>query len=151
MSDPIQDRRSQSLTRSVWRECFAQVQGLLYRDGYTKWLALKGFPVIKKKMLDPIQEAEVWSKVILLGVVYSCWFPISLGSFESDVLCVETTLGKILTLDNLGKGKVLVVYWCCMCKRNEESIDLLLHCKVARELWALNFHFVSVEWSCLKG
>jgi hypothetical protein len=43
---------------------------------------------------------------------------------------------KILTLDNLRKRGVLVVQWCCMCKRGGKFIDhLLLHCEVVRELW----------------
>jgi hypothetical protein len=42
------------------------------------------------------------------------------------------TLGKTLTLDNLRKRNVIVVDWCCMCKRSRESIDnLLLHCEVS--------------------
>jgi hypothetical protein len=33
--------------------------------------------------------------------------------------------GKILTLDNMRKRRVLVVEWCCMCKRGGKSIDHL--------------------------
>jgi hypothetical protein len=43
-----------------------------------------------------------------------------------------TAHGKILTLDNLRKRRVIVVEWCYMCRRSGEPIDhLLLHCKVA--------------------
>jgi hypothetical protein len=40
-----------------------------------------------------------------------------------------------------------------MCKRSGESIDhlLLLHCEVARDLWASIFRLFGVEWSCLEG
>jgi hypothetical protein len=56
-------------------------------------------------------------------------------------------LGKILTVDNLRKRGVLVVGWCCMCKRNGESVDhLLLHCDVARELWSAIFSLFGVTW-----
>jgi hypothetical protein len=56
-------------------------------------------------------------------------------------------LGKILTVDNLRKRGVLVVGWCCMCKRSGESIDhLLLHCDVARDLWSAIFSLFSVTW-----
>jgi hypothetical protein len=38
------------------------------------------------------------------------------------------TLGKILMLDNLKKRNVVVVGWCCMCKKSGESLDhLLIH------------------------
>jgi hypothetical protein len=48
----------------------------------------------------------------------------------------STALGKILTLDNLRKSNLIVVDWCCMCKKSRKTIDhLLLHCKVAKALW----------------
>jgi hypothetical protein len=34
-----------------------------------------------------------------------------------------------------------------MCKKSSESIDhLLLHCEVARDLWATVFHLFGIEW-----
>ena len=43
-------------------------------------------------------------------------------------------LGKVLTMDNLRKTRLIVLDWCCMCKRDGESIDhLLLHCPMAQE------------------
>ena len=44
--------------------------------------------------------------------------------------------GQIFTLDNLMfRGRILVNR-CCMCHRNEETVDhLLLHCPVAHSLW----------------
>ena len=42
-------------------------------------------------------------------------------------------LGNILTTDNLWKCRVVALDWCCMCKKDGESIDhLLLLCHVAR-------------------
>jgi hypothetical protein len=56
-------------------------------------------------------------------------------------------LEKILTLDNLMKRKLIVVDWCCMCKRSGESIDHhLLRCEVAREFWRVIFRLFIVEW-----
>jgi hypothetical protein len=55
-------------------------------------------------------------------------------------------LGKILILDNLRKQNVIVVDLCCMCKKSGKSIDyILLHCKVARDLWSLLFHFFGFD------
>jgi hypothetical protein len=57
-----------------------------------------------------------------------------------------TTLGKILTLDNLRKRNAIVVNLCCMCKKSREFIDhLLLHCEVARELWSSLFNLFGVD------
>jgi hypothetical protein len=55
-------------------------------------------------------------------------------------------LGKILTHDNLRKRNVVVIDWCCMCKKSGETIDhLLLHCEVARDLWSYIFTLFGVE------
>jgi hypothetical protein len=60
---------------------------------------------------------------------------------------VWTTLGKIVTLDNLIKGNIVVFEWCCMCKRSGESIDhLLIHCEVAIELRSSILNLICVEW-----
>ena len=56
-------------------------------------------------------------------------------------------LGKILTIDNLKKSGPILVDWCYLCKESGESSDhLLLHCKVARELWDLVFVLFGVQW-----
>ena len=57
------------------------------------------------------------------------------------------SLGKILTLDNLRKRGLIVMDWCCMCKRSGESINhLLLHCEVARTLRSVLFTLFGVKW-----
>jgi hypothetical protein len=49
----------------------------------------------------------------------------------------SAALGKILTHDNLRKRNVIVIEWCCLCKKSGESVDhLLLHCEVAQDLWS---------------
>jgi hypothetical protein len=56
----------------------------------------------------------------------------------------SAALGKILTLDNLRKQRVIVIDKCCMCKRDVESVDyFLLHCDVASALGCLGL--------CLDG
>jgi hypothetical protein len=62
---------------------------------------------------------SVWWTKVPLSVAFFAWL---------------TTLRKILTIDNLKKHDI-VVDRCCMCKRNKESIDHLLHCKVVGALW----------------
>jgi hypothetical protein len=59
----------------------------------------------------------------------------------------STALGKILTHDNLRKMNVIVIEWCCLCKKSGESIDhLLLHCDIARDLWSYILIVFGVQW-----
>jgi hypothetical protein len=59
----------------------------------------------------------------------------------------SAALGKSFTHDNLRKRNVIIIEWCCMCKKNGESIDhLLLHCKVAHDLWSYILILFGVEW-----
>jgi hypothetical protein len=59
----------------------------------------------------------------------------------------SAAFGKILTHDNLHKKNVVVIEWCCMCKKNGESIDhLLLHCEVAHDLWSYVLALFGIEW-----
>jgi hypothetical protein len=57
------------------------------------------------------------------------------------------SLGKILTIDNLRKGHIIVVNWCCMYKKSRESVDhLLLYCEIASALWNAIFNSVELAW-----
>jgi exonuclease III len=59
----------------------------------------------------------------------------------------NAALGKMLTHDNLRKRNIVVVEWCCLCKKNGESVDhLLLHCEVATYLWHSVFTLIGMEW-----
>ena len=60
-------------------------------------------------------------------------------------------LEKILTLDNLRKRHVIMVDWCHMCKKSEESIDHLLHCEVVGELCCSLFNCLVLFELCLEG
>ena len=45
--------------------------------------------------------------------------------------------GEILTIDILVKKKLRLVNLCCLCQCDEETVDhLLLHCKLAHEMWS---------------
>jgi len=56
-----------------------------------------------------------------------------------------------LTHDNLHSHHIMVVEWCCMWKKNKESIDhLLLHCDVARDIWSFFYSLFGVKWVMLR-
>jgi len=56
-------------------------------------------------------------------------------------------LGNIVIHNNLRKRHVVVVEWCCMCRKSRESIDyLMLHYEVAKELWSYLLTLFGVEW-----
>ena len=62
------------------------------------------------------------------------------------------SLGKILSIDNLQKRGIIVLDWCCMCKRCGEFADhLLLHCPIAYELWTIVFYLFGLQWVMPKG
>lgn len=55
-------------------------------------------------------------------------------------------MGKILIIDNLWHHKMVVVGWCYMCKKAEETADhLLAHCEHAREPWSLLFCYLDLN------
>jgi hypothetical protein len=59
----------------------------------------------------------------------------------------NAALGKILIHNNLQKRSIVVVEWCCMCKKNGEFVDhLLIHCEVATRLWHYMFTVFGMEW-----
>ena len=67
-----------------------------------------------------------------------CWKPSRVAFFFWIA-----ALGNIITINNLQKQKILILDWCCMCKRNGESVDhLLIYCPRASDLanlWCLPF------------
>ena len=72
-------------------------------------------------------------------------------SFEGGFFAWSAALAKILTFDNLKKRHVIVMNRCCMCKRNEETVDHLpLHCEVASTLWSALFSRFRMSWVMLR-
>jgi hypothetical protein len=58
-----------------------------------------------------------------------------------------TVWGKILTNDNLRKRQVVLVDWCCLCKKDGESSDhLLLHYSMAKQLWDSILTLFGLTW-----
>ena len=61
-------------------------------------------------------------------------------------------LDWILTNDNLRKCQLVVIDWCCMCKRAWETYNyLLLHCCVAKSCGAWCLHFLGFVELCPAG
>ena len=55
--------------------------------------------------------------------------------------------GQILTWDNLMLRGHILVNRCCMCHRNEKTVDhLLLHCPVAHSLRVNMFQIFGIQW-----
>jgi hypothetical protein len=58
-----------------------------------------------------------------------------------------TTLGRILTVDNLRRQGFQLINRCCLCKKDEETINhLLLHCQYAADIWHLVLNRFWVSW-----
>jgi hypothetical protein len=56
-------------------------------------------------------------------------------------------LGKIVIMDNSRKRHIIVVDWCCLCKKSGETVDhLLLHCKLGSALWSSIFGLFGLAW-----
>lgn len=56
------------------------------------------------------------------------------------------SIRKILMPDSLRKRDIIVMEWCCMCKKNGKTVDhLFLHCEVARALWYVVFRKIGLE------
>jgi hypothetical protein len=75
---------------------------------------------------------SIWRTKVPLKVAFFAW---------------TTAQGKIITLDNLRKKRVIVIDRYCMCKLNGESVNhLLLRCEVACALWNAIFSHFSLSW-----
>ena len=82
--------------------------------------------------LLPIFRGRVFGKLRSLGGWHFVWIAVH---------------GQILTLDNLMLRGRILVNRCCMCHRNEETVDhLLLHCPVAHSLWVYMFQIFGTQW-----
>jgi hypothetical protein len=58
----------------------------------------------------------------------------------------SAALGKIPTLDNLRKRHIIVVDWCCLCKKSGETIDyFLLHFEITSVLCNSIFDLFGLE------
>uniref|UniRef100_A0A2N9HQK9 Reverse transcriptase zinc-binding domain-containing protein n=1 Tax=Fagus sylvatica TaxID=28930 RepID=A0A2N9HQK9_FAGSY len=75
---------------------------------------------------------RVWNSKVPSRVAFFIW---------------TVALGRILTTDNLRRRRILILDWCCMCQSDGESVNhLLLHCRVAQELWNMILNMFGVSW-----
>ena len=57
-------------------------------------------------------------------------------------------LGKMLSIDNLQKRRVIVLDWCSVCKKCGQSVGhFLLHFPIAYELWTMAFYLFGPRWN----
>jgi hypothetical protein len=89
-----------------------------------KFEVMSFYHVLSNPVGSPFLWKSIWGVKATSQVAFFVW---------------TTTLEKILTLDNLRKRNVIVVDWCCMCKRNGEFVCLLLHCEVGKDFCASIF------------
>jgi hypothetical protein len=67
-------------------------------------------------------------------------------------LCGQNLRKDLDAHDNLRRRHIVVVEWCCMCKKNGESIDhLLLHYDVAWDIWRFFYNLFGWSGSCRNG
>lgn len=63
-----------------------------------------------------------------------------------------TTLGRILTIDNLRRDGFTLVNSCCLCKQNEETVNrLLIHFEYTNDLWYMVLYLFGVSWTMLRN
>jgi hypothetical protein len=80
----------------------------------------------------PFPLRSIWQNKVPLKMTFFAW---------------SAALGKILNIDNLRKRHVIVGEWCCISKKNWESVDhLLLHCEISIALWNTIFSSVGMDW-----
>jgi hypothetical protein len=57
-------------------------------------------------------------------------------------------MGRIPTIDKLGRRGFTLVNWCCLCKKNKEIINhFLIHCEYTSDLWLLVLNTFGVSWA----
>ena len=88
---------------------------------------------------------------IILQIYYGCVWKAKVPPRVAFFVWTSA-LGKILTMDNLRKRRVMIQDWCCMCKSSGESLNhLLLHCPVAWELWSMVLILFGISWVMPRG
>ena len=108
----------------------------------------KGFKVgVYYQPLDSDTNTATTDHLFPWNIIWRSKAPLRVAFF------VQTAaLGNILTIDNLMKRKVKIIFWCYMCKCNGESVDhLMLHCPIISDLWSMIFSLFGVFWVMPKS
>ena len=122
-------------TSSITRVGLDSMHWKLSRNG--KFEVKSYYKVLTQVDHPPFPWKSIWKVQVPTRIAFFTWI---------------AALGKILTIDNLRKRKVLILDWCCMCKSNGESVNhLLLHCPITRDLWDMVFSLLGVCWVMPKG
>ena len=131
------------LEARTWQECgvdtnesiHAQLPMLKSQSG--KFEVKSYYKVLTQVDHPPFPWKSIWKVRVPTRIAFFTWI---------------AALGKILTIDNLRKRKVLFLDWCCMCKSNGELVyHLLLHCPITRDLWDMVFSLFGVCWVMPRG
>jgi hypothetical protein len=89
---------------------------------------------------------------MLVNILEESCLKFNEGSSQGSFFVWVAAMGRIISIDNLRKQRVLVVDWCFMCKRSGESIDhLLLHCPISQELWCFILCLFGVQLVMPRG
>ena len=81
---------------------------------------------------NPFPQRYIWWSREPLRVTFFAWF---------------AALGKIFTVDNLRKQKIIIVDWCCLHKKSGKTVGhLLLHFEIASALWYSIFCLFGLAW-----
>nr|XP_016457810.1 PREDICTED: uncharacterized protein LOC107781590 [Nicotiana tabacum] len=96
-----------------------------------------------KKLCASNEVTELWP-----------WKLIWKTKLPTKVMCFTwiALKGAILTQDNLCSRNFQLVNRCYMCLDNSESINhLLLHCRVAADLWHMFLSTIGISWTTPQG
>ena len=122
-------------TSSITRGGLDSMHWKLSRSG--KFEVKSYYKVLTQVDHPPFPWKSIWKVRVPTRIAFFTW---------------TAALGKILTIDNLRKRKVLFLDWCCMCKSNGELVNhLLLHCPITRDLWDMVFSLFGVCWVMPRG
>ena len=107
-------------------------------------------------MLDTIKTRDFWGTFFLFcpcsanswgNFPWKCMWKAKVPSRVAFFIWTAA-FGKILTIDNLRKRRVIIFDWCCMCKASGESVNhLLMHYSIAQELWNMVLILFGVFWA----